>query len=50
MTKELIEYFKNTSREQVLKDWESTREFDNVKSPTIEEQLRAMKRRRLGKQ
>lgn len=31
----LKDYFKNTPREQVLKDWESTAEYDNVNSPKV---------------
>src|SRR5690606_19742582 len=31
----LKEYFKNTPREQVLKDWESTSDYDNVNSPKV---------------
>lgn len=30
MIEQLREYFKNTPREQVLKDWEKTKEHDNV--------------------
>lgn len=33
----LKEYFKNTPREQVLKDWESTAYLDNANSPKIRE-------------
>ena len=33
----LKEYFKNTPREQVLKDWESTAYLDNTSSPKIRE-------------
>lgn len=33
----LQNYFNNTSGEQIAKDWESTSEFDNINSPTIEE-------------
>ena len=31
------DYFNNTSEEQILKDWKSTENCDNVKSPTIDE-------------
>ena len=33
----LQDYFNNTSDEQIAKDWNSTSEFDNINSPTIEE-------------
>ena len=33
----LREYFKNTPREQVLKDWESTAHLDDVNSPKVSE-------------
>lgn len=33
----LKEYFKNTPREQVLKDWENTAHLDDVNSPKVSE-------------
>jgi hypothetical protein len=30
MIKELEKYFKETPKEKVLKDWEATKEFDNI--------------------
>ena len=30
MTDELRKYFKETPKEQILKDWEATKEFDNA--------------------
>ena len=30
MLEQLKKYFEETPREQILKDWESTKEFDNV--------------------
>ena len=32
----LKKYFKNTSPEQIEKDWEATKKYDNIK-PTINE-------------
>ena len=37
VTESLKEYFKNTPKEQVIKDWESVSEFDNVNSPKVSE-------------
>lgn len=42
-SKLLREYFKNTPREQVLKDWESTSDYDNVNSPKVLELFEAGK-------
>ncbi len=33
----LKEYFRNTPKDQVIKDWESVSEFDNVNSPKVSE-------------
>ena len=33
MTNELRKYFKETTKEQILKDWEATKEFDNAIEP-----------------
>jgi len=38
MAQELQYYFENTPQEQIDKDWEATKEFDNV-GPTVEEFL-----------
>lgn len=38
LLKILKEYFNNTSKEQILKDWEKTREDNNI-GPTAEEVL-----------
>lgn len=35
----LKKYFDETPKEQVLKDWEETKIYDNVNSPTIEQFL-----------
>lgn len=37
VSESLKEYFKNTPKEQVIKDWESVSEFDNVNSPKVSE-------------
>lgn len=37
VSESLKEYFRNTPREQVVKDWESVSEFDNVNSPKVSE-------------
>jgi hypothetical protein len=41
---ELIKYFENTPREQVLADWAKSEEFDNV-GPAVEDILSFSKRR-----
>lgn len=38
LLEELKEYFENTPREQILKDWESTKEYEGV-GPTADEFL-----------
>ena len=38
LLEELKEYFENTPREQILKDWESTKEYEGV-GPTTDEFL-----------
>jgi hypothetical protein len=35
---ELKEYFRTTSKEQILADWEKSKEFDNI-GPTVDEFL-----------
>ena len=35
----LKKYFDETPKEQVLKDWEETKIYDNVNSPTVEQFL-----------
>lgn len=35
----LKEYFDITSEEQIKKDWDKTKSFDNANSPTIDEFL-----------
>lgn len=35
----LKKYFDETPKEQVLKDWEETKGYDNVNSPTVEQFL-----------
>ena len=37
VSQSLKEYFKITTKEQVIKDWESVSEFDNVNSPIVSE-------------
>jgi hypothetical protein len=39
-TKDLEKYFKETSKEQLLKDWEKSKEFDRI-GPTVDEYLKA---------
>ena len=39
ISKKLDEYFKNNSKEQVLKDWEATKIYDSVNAPTVEQFL-----------
>lgn len=35
----LKKYFDETPKEQVVKDWEETKIYDNVNSPTVEQFL-----------
>ncbi|MFB3306813.1 hypothetical protein, partial [Pseudomonas sp. AMR01] len=37
MFEKLQDYFNNTSREQVVKDWELSSKYDEVISPNVEE-------------
>lgn len=37
ITEKLKKYFKENSREQVLKDWEKTKIYDNVNSPKVDD-------------
>ena len=37
MFEKLQDYFNNTSEEQIAKDWNSTSEYDEINSPTVEE-------------
>jgi hypothetical protein len=39
MVEKLKEYFRNTSDEQIQKDWEKSAHLDDVESPTIAEFL-----------
>ena len=36
MIEELIKYFKETPREQILKDWEESKEYDKIGIPVLE--------------
>jgi len=47
--KDLKDYFKNTPKEQIKKDWEETKKFDKV-SPTIDEFLQFQKQIKNEKQ
>lgn len=35
LCEKLKKYFSQTPKEQVLKDWEETKSYDNVNSPTV---------------
>lgn len=39
LIEKLEEYFKNTGQDQILKDWQSTDVFIDVKAPTVDEYL-----------
>ena len=36
MIEDLIKYFKETPREQILKDWEESKEYDKIGIPVLE--------------
>jgi len=38
--KRLKKYFKENSDEQIKKDWDSTRDYDNIDSPTVKDFLK----------
>jgi hypothetical protein len=48
MYEKLEKYFANTPRKKVLKDWEKSKQFDNI-GPTVKEFLSMLKQNKGGK-